>query len=93
MMFTGLGPKDVLTLPRNFAKVGEIATRRAKTGEPVFWPMPSPLATIIEKAPPHMAVTLCANSKGRPWTLGGFGSAWKKLRNGLETAADLEAAP
>jgi hypothetical protein len=30
MMFTGLGPKDALTLPRNFAKAGEIATRRAK---------------------------------------------------------------
>jgi hypothetical protein len=35
MMFTGLGPKDALTLPRNFAKAGEIATKRSKTGEPV----------------------------------------------------------
>ena len=51
MMFTGLGPKDALTLPRNFAKGGEIATRRAKTGEPVFWPMPRPLAAILDKAP------------------------------------------
>jgi hypothetical protein len=47
MMFTGLGPKDALTLPRNFVKDGEIATRRAKTGEPVFWPMPGPLAAIF----------------------------------------------
>ena len=51
MMFTGLGPKDALTLPRNFVKANEIATRRAKTGEPVFWPMPSPLAAILDKAP------------------------------------------
>jgi hypothetical protein len=51
MMFTGLGPKDALDLPRNFAKAGEIATRRAKTGEPVFWPMPSPLAAILAGAP------------------------------------------
>ena len=65
MMFAGLGPKDALTLPRNFAKGGEIATRRAKTGEPVFWPMPAPLAAILDKAPTHMrAVTLCANSRG-----------------------------
>lgn len=51
MMFTGLGPKDALTLPRNFVKGGEIATRRAKTGGPVFWPMPRPLAAIFAKAP------------------------------------------
>jgi hypothetical protein len=43
MMFTGLGPKDVLTLPRNYVRDGEIATRRSKTGEPVFWPIPEPL--------------------------------------------------
>ena len=71
-MFTGLGPKGALALPRNFAKAGEIATRRAKTGEPVFWPIPSPLAAI------------CASSKGRPWTLSGFSSAWGKLRQKLE---------
>jgi hypothetical protein len=57
MMFAGLGPKDALTLPRNFAKGGEIATRRAKTGEPVFWPMPSPLAAILDQAPLHAAIT------------------------------------
>jgi hypothetical protein len=34
MMFTGLGPKDALRLPRTFYKAGEIATRRSKTGEP-----------------------------------------------------------
>jgi hypothetical protein len=71
MMFTGLGPKDALTLPRNFAKGGEIATTRAKTGEPVFWPMPHPLADILDNAPHHLATTLCANSRGTPWTLSG----------------------
>jgi hypothetical protein len=51
MMFAGLGPKDALTLPRNSVKGHEIATRRAKTGEPVFWPMPAPLADILDNAP------------------------------------------
>ena len=49
MMFIGLGPKDALTLPRTFAKSGEIATRRVKTGEPVFWPMPRRLADILDQ--------------------------------------------
>ncbi len=84
MMYCGLGPKDALALPRNFAKGGEIATRRAKTGEPVFWPMPAPLADILDNAPHHMATTLCANSRGTPWTLSGFSSAWGKLRQKLE---------
>ena len=53
MMFTGLGPKDALTLPRNYYRQGEIATRRSKTGEPVFWPVPSPLAAVLEAAPRH----------------------------------------
>ena len=84
MMFTGLGPKDALTLPRNFVKGGEIATRRAKTGEPVFWPMPAPLEAVLDKAPRHMATTLCASSKGRPWSLSGFSTSWRTLRLRLE---------
>ena len=76
MMFTGLGPKDALRLPRTFYKAGEIATRRSKTGEPVFWPVPSALKAI--------AVTLCANSNGRPWTDDGFRASWRRVRIGLE---------
>lgn len=86
MMFTGLGPKDALTLPRNFYRDGEVATRRAKTGEPVFWPVPTELAAIIESSPSHNATTLCANSRGLPWTLSGFNSSWRPLRLRLEKA-------
>jgi integrase len=84
MMFMGLGPKDTLTLPRNFAKGGEIATRRAKTGEPVFWPMPRQLAALLDQVPFHAATTLCANSRGLPWTLCGFRASWRTLRIRLE---------
>lgn len=84
MMFTGLGPKDALRLPRSFCRGGEIATRRAKTGEPVFWPAPQALAAILEQAPTHTAITLCANSTGRPWTESGFRASWRTLRLALE---------
>jgi integrase len=84
MMFTGLGPKDALRLPRSFYKDREIATRRSKTGEPVFWAAPEALAQILEHQPKHMAVTLCANSLGRPWTESGFRASWRKLRLELE---------
>jgi integrase len=92
MMFTGLGPKDALTLPRNFARSGEIATRRAKTGEPVFWPMPRPLAAILDQAPSHAATTLCASSTGRPWTLDGFRASWRTLRIRLEKDGRIGSA-
>jgi hypothetical protein len=83
-MFTGLGPKDALRLPRSFFKQGEIATRRSKTGEPVFWPAPSTLTAILSETPPHSAVTLCANSLDRPWTESGFRASWRKVRRKLE---------
>jgi Phage integrase family len=84
MMFTGLGPKDALRLPRTFFKASEIATRRSKTGEPVFWPAPSALRDILDAAPKHCAVTLCANSTGRPWTDDGFRASWRRVRIALE---------
>ncbi len=84
MMFAGMGPKDVLTLPRSFFKDNEIASRRSKTGEPVFWPCPAPLIEIISNTPQHDAITLCANSRGRPWTVSGFNSSWLKVKRDLE---------
>lgn len=84
MMFTGLGPRDALTLPRNFYKANEIATNRSKTGEPVFWPCPAPLTEILAAAPKHSAITLCANSDGKPWTVSGFRASWRRVRAGLE---------
>jgi hypothetical protein len=84
MMFTGLGPRDALTLPRNFYKANEIATNRSKTGEPVFWPCPAPLVVELGAAPTHDAVTLLANSSGRPWTVSGFRASWRKVRLELE---------
>ncbi len=84
MAFTGIGPRDALTLPKTFFKVGEIATRRSKTGEPVFWPCPTPLAVILSEAPVHDAITLCANSDGKPWTVSGFRASWRPIKLRLE---------
>jgi integrase len=84
MMFAGLGPKDALKLPRSFFKDGEIATRRSKTGEPVFWPCPAPLIDLVASAPPHDAITLCATSRGKPWTESGFNASWRPIKRKLE---------
>lgn len=90
MMMTGLGPKEALALPRNHWRDGEIATRRAKTGEPLFWPVPQTLDAILCAAPSHDAITLCANSYGRPWSLDGFRASWRPLRIKLEKEGKIE---
>ena len=84
MAMTGLGPRDALSLPRSFYKAGEIATKRSKTGEPVFWPCPAPLVLELGAAPVHDAVTLLANSDGKPWTVSGFRASWRPIRKRLE---------
>lgn len=89
MMFCGLGPKDALTLSRDSYRLGEISTSRAKTGEPVFWPVPLPLAMILAAAPPHNAPTLCANSRGDAWTLTGFNASWRPIKLKLEKAGRI----
>lgn len=90
MMFTGLAPGDTLALPRTFWKDGAIATRRAKTGAPVYWPVIAPLKAILDAAPDHDALTLCANSYGKPWTVSGFRASWRKLRLELEEAGRVQ---
>jgi integrase len=84
MAFTGLGPGDALRLPKTFFKDDRIATKRSKTGEPVYWPAPEPLRAVFKDAPKHDAITLCANSDGKPWTVCGFRASWRKVRLKLE---------
>src|SRR5262249_5575667 len=64
MMFTGLAPKDALQLTRSLFKQGEIATRRSKTGEPVFWPAPAALIDVLTTAPKQRRYTL----RQLPWS-------------------------
>jgi integrase len=91
MMFTGLGPKDALRLPRSFYRDGEIATRRSKTAEPVYWPAPAELRTVLASTPTHDAITLCANSNGKPWTESGFRASWRPIRLRLEKTGAIGA--
>jgi integrase len=86
------GTKDALTLPRSFYKGTEIATRRSKTGQPVFWRCPAQLAEIPAAAPVHDAITLCANSDGKPWTVSGFRASWRKVRVKVEREGKVAPA-
>jgi len=84
MMYCGLDPQDALSLPRSAITGGMIDTRRGKTGVPVWLPAPSPVADALRDAPTHDAITVCANSRGQPWTGSGFRASWRRVKLALE---------
>lgn len=84
MMYCALDPQDALALPKTAVRDNRIDTRRGKTGTGGRIPLPSPVAQAIEAAPAHNAITLCANSHGKPWTVSGFRASWRPIRLRLE---------
>ena len=44
---------------------------------------------MLEAAPTHEGITLCANSDGRPWTESGFRASWRPIRIRLEEAGSI----
>lgn len=84
MMFYALDPQDALALPRTAITERGLDTRRNKTGRPIYLPLFEPVEEAMARAPKHDALTLCANSLGRPWTYNGFSTSWAKQKGKLE---------
>lgn len=83
MMYTGIDPVDALKYPKSGIADGRIQLKRAKTGGRVSWPIPPQLLQIIDEAPKHDCLTLCATSRGLPWTGSGFRASWRTYKNEL----------
>lgn len=90
MMYCGLDPSDALLLQKNAVVNGRIDTRRGKTGVPVYVRAPEPLLEIMAQEKAHSTTTLCANSRGLPWTYNGFSTNWDKLKGKLEKAGTIQ---
>jgi integrase len=89
MMFCALDPQDAILLPRTALTGGEIDSKRGKTGEPVWLPLPAPLKAIVAQAPEHNATTACANSYGHSWSISGFSSSWQPIKKQLEERGEI----
>jgi hypothetical protein len=48
---------------------------------------------VLAEAPTHDAVTLCANSDGKPWTVSGFRTSWRPIRLELQRARNDRPRP
>lgn len=90
MMFYGLDPQDALGLPKTALSSAGIDTRRKKTGQPVYLPVFAPVEEAIAAAAKHDAITLCANSRGRPWTYNGYSTNWDRLKRSMEEAGKIQ---
>jgi integrase len=91
MMFTGMDPQEALRLPRSALDAGTIAIRRGKTSVPVAMPVIDELQAILDEAQLPDVGSLCLNSRGKPWTGGGFNASWRKLRLPLERTGQIRA--
>ena len=84
-MFTGLREGDVITITKSAYDGTALGKRTSKSGQTIWWPCPTPLRRILDGAPKHDAVTMAANSRGRPWTESGFRASFFKFIRKLES--------
>ena len=83
-MYMGWREGDVLNLPKTARKGMWFSLTTQKTGEFAEMPIPKPLVAILKECDDHSAITLCANSKGHPWTQDGFSASLRKFLKRLE---------
>ncbi len=84
MMFCALDPQDAVKLPKTAIENNRLKTKRGKTSGHVGFNLPQALIEVLAIAPSHDAITLCATSYGKPWTLSGFQSSWARVKRKLE---------
>jgi len=82
--WTGLREGDIIKLAKTAYRDGALNLTTAKRGEPLWFPCPKPLRTILESLPSHDGMRLCVSSRGTPWTDDGFRSSFFKLIRALE---------
>lgn len=88
---TGLREGDVVGLLKTAVRQGWLYRETLKRKVDVCQPVPPQLAAEIARAPTHNAITLCANSRGRPWTTDGFRSSFFKFLKTLEAEGKIGA--
>jgi len=86
---TGLRIADIVDLPKTAFSDGWLHHKTAKRGVEVILPFSDALRREILQAPPHSAITFCANSRGIPWTEDGLRCSFAKLRDKLQHAGKI----
>lgn len=83
-MYLGMREGDMIALPRSAIKSGQLELETAKRKVWIDLPLLPNLLDAINAAHKGDAITLCVNSRGRPWTLDGFRTSFFKVIKALE---------
>jgi integrase len=83
-LYTGMRQGDILRLPRKVIAGNCIHITTSKRLVPISIDVLTDLRGALNTAPQHDAITLCANSRGKPWTASGFRASFFKELKKLE---------
>lgn len=84
IMNSGLDPSDALKLRRDEIADGVMWASHSRVGNPSPVPIGPTLKAELARAPKHDAITVLANSNGKPWTYNGFSTVWHRFKKKLE---------
>jgi integrase len=91
--WTGMRQGDILKMPPTAFDGYSIRLITSKASVQIGIPVAGPLKTIIDAAMPATGeptpITLCANSRGKPWTESGFRASFFKMIRSLEAAGKV----
>jgi integrase len=76
-LYTGQRQSDVLDMRWRSIESGMIRVTQKKTGKELWIPIHRDLARILSTIP-RCSLHILTNSRGQPWTSGGFGVAWRE---------------
>jgi integrase len=88
---SGMREGDIIRLPPTVIHGGQIKVRTAKRGVWVYIPIIPELRKALFETGAYdddknqQAITLCANSRGKPWTPSGFSCSFRKALKELES--------
>jgi integrase len=89
-LYTGIREGDVLRLPRKIVAGNCINIVTSKRLVAIDIHVLPNLRKALNEAPEHDAITLCANSRGHPWTESGFRASFRKKLKKLESDGHIE---
>ncbi|MFI5409090.1 tyrosine-type recombinase/integrase [Kaistia sp. UC242_56] len=91
--WTGMRQGDILKMPPTAYDGHSIRLITSKAGVQISVPVAGPLKAIIDAAlgasTGPTPITLCANSRGKPWTESGFRASFFKMIGALEVAGKV----
>jgi integrase len=89
-LYSGMREGDVLRLPKQVITGHRISITTRKRKVAIDIHILPDLQRALGEAPQHDAITLCANSRGLPWTESGFRASFRKELKKLEAAEKIQ---